>query len=288
MQIKQKKNRHPKPDIWKYKEAQSEWFIEQFKNEVQSDIIFKEKKHIAIVFIGDLHLGNKGTWMKKMREDAKLVAKCDQCYVMLGGDYIDGFIKAKIMSALVNKDISPNEELALFEQYLKMLDDKVILAVRGNHDSWMKDVSGIDCFKKIFKAGRIMYSDDVHKCNLSVHAQSYLIKIRHKYRMNSTFNLTHCVKQMLRVDGWQFDVGIIFHNHDYAMESFMYGEDQFRREVIAIKTGSYKVADAFARKCGYLGNEAIMPIVVFNPDKKRMTPFSRLQDGIDFLKMRNK
>ena len=183
-EIKKKSVKHKKPDIWKYKEQQSKAFIEEFKNESEADILFPAK-YTGFVFIGDLHLGDKGTDHERARQDAELIAKTPNCYAMLNGDYVDNFIKTKIISAIVNKDISPSEEFELLERYLEFLNGSAVLAISGNHDSWQKELCGIDHFKTAFLKQDVLYARDEFRLNACIGKQMYKIGMRHKYKYNS-------------------------------------------------------------------------------------------------------
>lgn len=280
--IKKPKIETPAPDIWEFKEAQSKHYIEKFKKEIYTDIMFGNK-YIGIAMIGDVHLGNKGTDYEQAREDALLIAKTPHMYALLGGDEVDNFINMKITSAVVNKNTAPTEEIELFNKYLKFFKSKVLLKISGNHDDWTKQLAGINIYQDICDYSGITSSMSEARVHIRVGKIDYKLGIRHKVRFNSVYNLTHAVKQWLRLGDYDFDVGVVFHNHQFAMESFMSKD----RERFAIRTGSYKVADVYGRMCGFNDSRPIMPVIIFDPVEKKMIGMQYLDKAAEYLEFLN-
>jgi predicted MPP superfamily phosphohydrolase len=266
-----------KPDLWLAKKQQNAYHIEKFKKETVGKM--SVPNWTAICMIGDMHFGNKGVDMSAAEQDATLIGKTKNAYAVLLGDTVDNFVQTKIISAVVNKNTSPNEEHELFEHWLSLLKGQAIVAISGNHEQWSKSLAGVDIFKDIYRDRMIAYAQSKFMLHLKVNKQKYVIKMRHKYRFNSSLNETHCVKQMLRMDGEDFDIGVVGHHHSYATEEFVHNETKR----LAIRTGSYKVADTFSREVGFTPADAIMPVVLLSPNKREIIPFSDLERGLDYL-----
>jgi hypothetical protein len=89
---------------------------------------------------------------------------------------------------------------------------------------------------------------------------------------------------MLRNSEYIFDVGCVAHDHEVAMEkSYMYGEPRFH-----IRCGSYKVADTFARECGYNNSKAVLPCFITNPNEKEILPYWSIERAIEAINYLNK
>jgi len=114
----------------------------------------------------------------------------------------------------------------------------------------------------------------------------YMVKIRHKFNMNSRYNQTHSVKQMLRFGEILFDIGVVCHHHHPSVEqTFELGKNR-----VFLRTGTYKIIDDYARKMGYsISSEKIMmPCVALNYYERKMIPFFHLEEGISFINYKNK
>jgi hypothetical protein len=284
MKIKQRKNNVPKPDLWKYKEAENEYYIEQFN--IENTIELYDKKYVGLVFVGDAHFGGKGVDMRRAREHAQLISKHKNVYVLLGGDMTDNFVRTKILSAIVNKTTAPREEHLLFERYLSWLGDNALLAVGGNHEGWSKQIAGIDLFRSLYKRHQIAYSQYDFKIDLRCGKMDYFIYMRHKYKYRSVYNNTHGIQAHQRNHGLGFDVGVGFHYHTYAVSEYMWGDPKKKR--IAVQCGSYKVADVYAREIAVGQSTPIMPMIIFNPDKRDMIVHKDLESGLKHLSFLNK
>ena len=273
-----------KVDLWDMLKKQSKRYIESFGKKGFLNVVLNKKKYIALCFVADQHIGNVGTDYDMAETHAKLIGKTKNAYAILGGDGIDNFIKASILPALINQVTSPKEQVALLEKYIGFFNDHILAMTSGNHERWTKQVSGLDFLSKLAKTERLLYSPDKYKIRLFLNDIEYKIYVRHKYKYNSTLNLTHTVKRLLTQGDWDFDIGAVHHHHQYNMESFLY----HNTERIAIRTGSYKVADAYSRQEGYNSALPLMPMVILSPHQKEMVMFKDLEQGLEFLKFKNK
>lgn len=280
MKINKRKSTIKEPDKWEFKKQENKAYIDKFKIENVIDV--SHDKWMGLVFVGDNHLGNSGVDMEAMQRDAEFISSSSGLYAVLCGDQVDNFVNMKIVSAVINKNSSPKDEHYFLERYLQFFNGKVIVGISGNHEHWSKAMSGFDVFRDLYNHNQIVYGSDEFYINLTVGEQTYEILIRHKYRYNSSFNLTHSVKQMYRMYK-QFDVGVLAHHHEYAVETTYIGD----RQVALIRTGSYKVADVFGREIGWKPSVPIMPVVCFNPQKKQMITFCDLKSASDFINFKN-
>ena len=271
-----------KPDNWGTKADQCEYYIDKFTHENQ--LKMSDSKHIMIVPICDPHFGNTGVRMKLAGDHAKLIGKTENCYAFLAGDATDNFVNMKIVSAMVNKNSSPVEERQLLDEYLGFFNNHVLLAISGNHEEWSKALAGIDLFRDLYKKHQIFYGQSCFYVELTCGKNLYRIYLRHKYRFNSSINQTHTVKQMLRMDDVDFDIGIVAHNHEAAFELFLWK----KLTRLAIRGGSYKVADAYGRQMGFNQAVPIMPSFICRADHRAILPFENIEEGVDYLNFLNR
>jgi len=233
----------------------------------------------AISFISDQHISLGNTVdLARMREDAELIAESDGCYAILGGDATDNHIKHR--SAVLAARSQPSEQYDLFEFYLGIFAHRVLVGIAGNHDLWTNEFAGVDVLGMLHKKHRICYAPDEAMLSIKVGEQPYKVAMRHQYRMNSTMNQTHAVKQFLRFGEHDWDIGCIGHHHEGACEYFT----SQGKERIALRPGSYQITSSYSRMYGYNRTFPTCPTVVVYPDRREMIAFHRLEPALRFLK----
>lgn len=111
--------------------------------------------------LGDLHLGPKACWEKKLREDVKTIAK-DKYGIVYGmGDYFDcitrndkrfdsrdisDWVQADEIDEVVDLQIERGIEI------LSPIADKFMLLIEGNHESKMRRINGTNPTRRLAKA----------------------------------------------------------------------------------------------------------------------------------------
>ena len=150
----------------------------------------------------------------------------------------------------------------------------------GNHTSWTEMLTGLDEVKSITDKLNLVYTEAGGLINLKVGNILYKIYRQHHYRFNSSFSPTHSVKQILRMGEADYDIGVLEHLHQSDMESFYWG-GKFR---IAIKTGSYKTDDEYARSRGFWGSNISNPSIILFPNEYKMLPFIDIKEAVSAYK----
>lgn len=234
---------------------------------------------IAICFKSDQHLTMRGPCdVERAFGDAEIVQQTPGLFTVLGGDGVDNHIKHR--AALVSKASRPTDEFRLYDGYLRTLGHKVLAMISGNHDDWTRDEAGIDMVGLLAARNRMHYAPDI--CVLKVRlvsspqdeeGQEYTIKVRHQYRFNSSLNVGHVVKRMYDMDGDQFDIGVVCHNHEAHVETFnRHGLVRY-----AMRPGSYQVESSWSRRVGFGQSYPTCPGVVLWPGERRIEAFEDLR-----------
>lgn len=234
---------------------------------------------IAVAFIGDQHIApGAAVDMRRMREDAELVRDTDGLYCVLGGDACDNHIKHR--SAVLSATSTPHEQWILFEYYLGIIAEKLIAMISGNHDSFTDQIAGIDMLALIAGRQRICYAPDEARIDLTLGGQLYQLAARHQGRFNSSFNLSHAVKQWWRLGERCFDIGCQFHYHESTIEPFMgHGMERW-----AARGGSYQLVTSYSRQYGHNMARPICPTFVIYPHERRIEGFHDVRRCLNFLK----
>ncbi len=267
----------PVEELWRKAEELSARKIR--KAAEQSTFRFRAPgPHVLIAAVSDQHIA-PGTPVdfKAMREDAELIRDTPNCYAVLGGDGTDNHIKHR--AAILAQRSTPEDQFRLYEYYLQILVEKLITLISGNHCNWTVQFAGVDMVARIAHAQKICYAPDEAIIEVSVGSQTYTIGMRHQFRMNSSFNQTHSVKQWLRLGEREFDLGIVGHHHEHAMESFVYRQ-QLRW---GCRPGSYQITSAYSRAYGYNKSIPTTPTFLLRGDRKEILGFPTLRAAREFI-----
>lgn len=248
-----------------------------------------EDDWIMVAFMSDLHIA-PGTPvdLRRMREDAELIRDTPRCFAMLAGDMVDNHIKHR--AAVLAARSQPADQWAHFEHLLEIIYPKVVAAVAGNHDLWTDQIGGVDMLQRIFQSGRgvrgnmvstVAYSKYQAYIDLAVGRQLYKLGMIHQFRMNSSYNQTHAVKQWLRLGEESFDVGVIGHHHEAALEAFVH-----KNQVCwACRPGAYQITSSYSAQLGYNNSLPTCPTFVFRGDMRSIIGFVDLREAVQFCEL---
>lgn len=237
----------------------------------QVDVRIDDDKPIGIALPADRHIGDIGTDLELQIEHAKALGATDGMYTFEGGDGVNNFINPKIVDN-GKHDASPEIQYEIYAYILSLV--KPVLVAHGNHDQWTNTIAGYDALAQLARRMQCVCTSAGAEIDVHVGSQRYVFYRSHKYRYNSSFNHTHAVKRMWEMGNVDFDVGIIDHNHVPAIEAFW----KHRKLKIAIRAGTYKTNDEWARSQGFHGARIGVPILLLWPDEWRIEPWPNVED----------
>lgn len=229
-------------------------------------------KHLLLTVLSDLHIGSPATDYDAMERDARLIRSTPNCYCVLAGDQVDNHLKHR--GAIINSEMAPSKQYLLFEYWLRMVGDRCLVVTSGNHDAWTVSHAGVDVLARIVQERRVFYARHEAYLDLQVGGQTYVVGVRHQYRLNSSFNQTHSPKQWLRLGEREFDVGVIGHHHEHALESTVYRG----RARYVTRPGSYQVTSGYSADLGYNRSVPTCPTFLLRGDAHKVTAWDSLAD----------
>lgn len=242
---------------------------------------------IALTFTSDWHIGNPGTAHRLLKEDMQTIADHPYMYAEIGGDWADNFVVPKLMRAGVrNVFAAGDQQTVIILLIVKPLFDKQkVTSVRtGNHNNWTLDVAMIDPLFATFGHVPHLCSRDGSLMNLRVGDQEYRIFRRHRPRWHSVFNAAHCVTTEYQRGPWEFDIGVIEHQH---MSHYALFDGKTRAngtsDRIAVRPGTYKLRDPYAEEHGYEYSSSEQVSVILWPDKFQMQPVKGINQAIELV-----
>jgi len=229
-------------DLQEYKKSHEIW-----KDEID---IKATTQGLPFMFmaLSDLHIGASGADYDALKERL-LFLRDYPVSAILVGDLADNFSPMRFPSSMSENLVEPTDQWRLARSFFKEFQDKILVNVGGGqHDEWVKRISGIDIFQWMTEDLNIPLLKSGGVVNFQVDDQKYKIRLFHKIgRLNSQFNYTHAGKQALRLAGDDSDLIITGDKHLGAVEQTHIGD---RKRTIC-QLGTLKVEDDFGRSQGY-------------------------------------
>ena len=271
--------RVPVEERWQQAEDQTGKDVERHRRERHLAITVKDTRPVAVAVISDQHIRSSGPiQLARMRADAELIAQTDGLFAMLGGDGVDNHIKH--LSAMVAGGTSVKGDWFLYDHYMGMFGNKLLAIISGNHDDFTRDIAGIDMVGILANKHKLVYCPDEVVLVLTVNGIDYRIKVRHQYRYGSSFNLTHTVKRLWEMGDDDFDIGVIGHHHEAAIEPFQ----KHGRIIWAARPGSYQLTSSYTRRYGFRHANPTCPTFILFPDKHEVMGFMDVHQAAAFLR----
>ena len=262
-------------DEWRLAESRAAKNVERIQKRGIARITFDNSNPIAIAAISDQHIdGNGSCDLQRMREDAEIIRDTPNLYAILGGDGVDNHIKHK--AAMIKAQSNPDTQWRLYDYYLQIFSRSILAVVTGNHDAWTAQIGGVDMVKRLANENKLFYAGDELRLTVQVGSHDYEICCRHQYRFNSSLNQNHTVKRLWSEGARPFDIGIVCHHHEVAMESFRkHGLMRW-----ACRPGSYQVNTGYGLQYGFNHSAPYCPTFILFPDKREIMGFFDVRQAV--------
>lgn len=259
--------------------AEAAWHkTEQLMTRRRNQRIEFDSPTICLVAVADLHFGGPGVDYPRAFAEAELIADMPNTWLITVGDMVDNFIVGKLVQQRLKAEFSIAEEWALVRRYLRIVADKLILAVAGNHDQWTMAMSGLDYFGDVLEQldqnQRCIYNRHRALAEIVVDGWPLLARVQHKWRGSSIYNPTHGIERAAKFDH-PFDLGLGAHIHrgGLARQFICRG-----RTAMALLAGTYKRVDDYALQQGFAQpNEAVAVAVILDAETHTMTGYNSLE-----------
>jgi len=222
---------------------------------------------IAIAFLSDIHFGSASTDYRSAKADAEIIRDTPGMYAVCHGDLMDNWIVSKLAGLQRGQAVPFDAEVQLCAAWLRLLKDKLLVVVSGNHDNWTYRLAGIDAIRETLRGTRTLYDREQVIVDVQHASQRYRILVRHKWRYGSIFNATHGLEV-----GWDrgdvdYDIAIGGHTHIATVCRPFYRHGKMR---YAVLTGTYKVDDPFGIELGVASSKGRgCGAMIFTPKGER-------------------
>lgn len=243
------------------------------------DRAVKTVKPIVLLFWSDWHIGSPATDYALLKAHIDAVKARKEVYVCLGGDGWDGFLPSfKNSGAVAAQLVSPQLQMLAYKQALIELRAKIISICGGNHNDMLVKKTGVDANRFVLDGMEFPYLPNGGLIRLTVGKVEYKIVQKHHWRFNSSlnkFNTHHRIRDLLYSAA---DIVVTEHEHNPGIETEWVEEFDQKRQIVNVRTGAYKIGDAFSRRLWKDGVPGPECMVLF-PDRKKIVPF----DGVDAI-----
>lgn len=277
-------------DVEKFFELQlaaaSEWKKRSAANDRLS-IRIDTSQPIGVVFTSDWHVGGTGTEHLQIKADNELIASHPQLFAYVGGDWSNNFVIPALAHAGQNDVFRPGDQQYEIVTYLLRIlaqNDSILAIGDGNHDNWTRRLANIDPRNHALSQLAHLYTAQGSLLELAVGGQTYRVFRRHRHRFSSVFNPGHAVVADYQRNPYDFDIGVIEHQHEPFFGGF-HGKERADGTTwrIAVRPGTYKTSDAYANEFGFYNASSDLVTVILYPDRFWMQPVRGLENAIEIL-----
>jgi len=235
---------------------------------------------IGVCLCSDQHYGGF-IRIDLLKRDIGLIANTEGLYAIGGGDWMDNFkpVGKTGTGMYTAADPNPGHQYRRMVRLLKPTAGKWLVVMAGNHDDgWDMRSAGIARVPDLAKELGAPYASEAGcTLHLTVGWQRYVFYAKHTWRSSSGLNKGNAARNMWNDWPWSWenaDVICLSHLHENHMET----PTRHGRDVVYLRSGSYKLADGYAETHGYRPEWGV-PMVILFPDRRKIIPFK----GQDFL-----
>lgn len=251
-----------------------------------AEVRIDDDKPVGVVLTSDWHLGANGTDYITFAEHMKLIHETEGVYMATLSNTIDNYI---FMQGAWGQMYTPSQQIDIMKDFVSKYKEKILAVVGSNcHEGWTQDRADINVNAMMFDEAirdQAPFLDNGGVVKVDLNGIEYTFGLTHRGQGHSSLNPTNLTRR-LHDDRWPVDILVAAHHHVAQVLHAQKYENVFEKEVVMIRTGAYKRDDAFSEQRGFGKGEVrgASPMVIIHPKEKKITPFFKLEDGIDHLK----
>jgi hypothetical protein len=222
-------------------------FVEGRLSQPEGRVRIKTDLPVAIVHLGDLHLGSIYTDTKEVLRKFEKVMDTPNMYCVLMSNLIDNAIPSQFPSNMLSNGIPPDKQVMMMRHIAEELNGKgkLLAAVTSPcHEGWTYKHTGQDINALIFgfKGRKFPILENGGRLYVQVGKQHYLGALYHQVGpFESNFNETHALRQLNRLQqGMEPDWLAGAHRHVATAQVVYEGTGEYRKPVAYIRTGTEK------------------------------------------------
>ena len=242
------------------------------------DIEIDTPTKLLLVPLGDWHIGARYVYYDSLIEAIEIIKNNPNIMTILCGDYCDNYNTSSYKVGQLEQMIDLQEQKAHAESLIKEIASKTLGIVQGCHVEFSVFNDGFDFSRYVSKHLKGYYLGHYGIINLKIGVVDYSIYVKHKTWRNSTINLGHGSKSIIKENA-DVDIVISAHNHTpYIEECIIRGKKRY-----FVKCGPFKGEDNFSSRTGFPPTSHKTPGLLLDPLKKEVMLDSNYKNLIKYL-----
>jgi hypothetical protein len=222
-------------------------FVEGRISQPEGSVKIRTDLPVAIVHIGDTHLGSIYTNTQEVLRKFKEIKDTPNMYCVLMSNLIDNAIPSQFPNNMLANGIPPDKQVMLMRSIAQDLNQsgKILAAVTSPcHEGWTYKHTGQDINALIFgfKNRKFPILQNGGRLNVQVGKTKYLGALYHQVGpFESNFNEAHALRQLNRLQQMMEPDWIAGAHRHFAIAEMVYeGNGENRKPVAYIRTGTEK------------------------------------------------
>ena len=234
-------------------------------------------KPIAVVVIGDWHMGSWGTDYELFKQCTEEIINTPNLYVIIVGDMLQMAIKLRGVLEVTDNLLPPKWQMAFLESWLIEIKHKVICSTWDNHSVMREEnATGFSMYSEIFSRHTIFHNHIGH-IDLHVGKQTYKVAASHHFRGRSELNPCHSPMKYMRYQAHDREIAV---QGDYHLPGIIkYTEGG--REKVAMVCGSLQTNSGYAKRFFTLTTHPKFPCFTLDPKEHLITPYWSVKEWLN-------
>jgi len=222
-------------------------FVEGRISQPEGRVKIKTDLPVAIVHIGDTHLGSIFTDTNEVLRKFKEIKDTPNMYCILMSNLIDNAIPSQFPSNMLTNGLPPDKQVMMMRSIAEDLNKsgKILAAITSPcHEGWTYRHTGQDINALIFgfKGRKFPVLQNGGRLRVQVGKESYLGALYHQVGpFESNFNEAHALRQLNRLQQQMEPDWLAGAHRHFAIAEMVYeGNGEKRKPVAYIRTGTEK------------------------------------------------
>lgn len=236
----------------------------------------KTDKPIAVIFLGDGHLGSWATDYDILVRITDEIKSIPNLYVIILGDMLQMAIKLRGVLEVSDNIVPPKMQLQMLDSWLQEIKHKVIASTWDNHSVMREEnATGYSAYADIFSRHTI-YHNHIGHLDINVGSQTYKLAVSHKYQHKSELNPCHGPMKYMRFHAPDRDLAAQGDYHVPGVIQYTEGG----KDRVALVCGTAQTSSGYAKRFFTLTTFPHFPCVTFDPHEKLITPYKSVKEWL--------
>lgn len=251
------------------------------------EVRLSENGWFGVAGIGDRHMNNPSTQLRRVFSDAKTIAATPGLYAVDIGDGLDNFLMGRLEKERRGDVMSHDQSWLIQSHYWKLIHSKIIGAVLGNHDAWVKSLGGVDALRAELASlgiANVVGVEEQWIRIITTGGEEFVHLLRHGFPGHSKYHPTHGILAwaLERYQGEDAFWGGHIHQsgHMYLDREWM----GVKRTVHLVQLSAYKKNEMYAKQKGFRRNDPFeTPILLINASTRETLFVPDFALGVNLL-----